>query len=90
MASTEQSQELVCTKLTEGGRVVIPAEHRRALKLSVGDELVMRVVDNELRILTRAEAVRRAQTMVRRHVKKGHSLVDALSAERRKAGARSD
>jgi bifunctional DNA-binding transcriptional regulator/antitoxin component of YhaV-PrlF toxin-antitoxin module len=62
---------------------VIPAEHRRALGLEIGDEVIVRVEDNELRILTRAEGVKRAQGLVRRHVKGSRSLVDELSAERR-------
>jgi AbrB family looped-hinge helix DNA binding protein len=77
----------VITKITDGGRVVIPAEHRRALGLEVGDEIIIRVMDGELRILTRAEAVRRAQSLVRRKVKKGRSLVDELTTERRTEAA---
>lgn len=70
-------------RIAEGGRLVIPAELRRALGLEVGDEVIVRVEDNELRILTRSEAVKRAQSLVRRHVKGSRSLVDELSAERR-------
>jgi len=77
----------VSTKIADGGRVVIPAEHRRALGLEVGDEVIIRVVDSELRILTRAEAIRRAQSLVRRKVKKGRSLVDELTNERRTEAA---
>lgn len=73
----------VSTKIADGGRLVIPAEHRRALGLEIGDEVIVRVEDNELRILTRAEAIKRAQKKVRRHVKGGRSLVDELNAERR-------
>lgn len=73
----------ISTKIAEGGRLVIPAEHRRRLGLEIGDEVIVRVEDGELRILTRGEAVRRAQEKVRRHVKGSRSLVDELSAERR-------
>lgn len=62
--------------------MVIPAEYRRELGLEPGDEVIIRLEDGELRILTRAEAVKRAQALVERHVKKGRSLVDELSAER--------
>lgn len=79
--------DAVSTKITDGGRVVIPAELRRALGLEIGDEVIIHLVDSELRILTRAEAVRRAQAMVRRKVKKGRSLVDELSKERRAEAA---
>lgn len=73
----------VSTKIAEGGRLVIPVEHRRALGLEIGDEVIVRVEDNELRILTRAEAVKQAQEKVRRHIKESRSLVDELRAERR-------
>ena len=75
------------TKIAHGGRLVIPAKHRRALGLRTGDEVILRVVDGELRILSRTEAVRRAQELVRRHVRKERSLVDELSAERRAEAA---
>ncbi|MDQ3667011.1 MAG: AbrB/MazE/SpoVT family DNA-binding domain-containing protein [Acidobacteriota bacterium] len=70
-------------KITPGGRLVIPARHRRALGLKTGDEVLLRVVDGELRILSQAEAVKRAQAMVKGHVKRGRSLVDELLKERR-------
>jgi len=75
------------TKIAHCGRLVIPAKHRRALGLKTGDEVILRVVDGELRILSRTEAVRRAQELVRRHVRKERSLVDELSAERRAEAA---
>lgn len=78
----------VSAKIADGGRLVIPAEYRRALGLEAGDEVIIRMEGGELRILTRAEAVRRAQSLVRQHVKKGRSLVDELSAERRAEAAR--
>lgn len=70
-------------KITPGGRLVIPARHRKALGLKTGDEVLLRLVDGELRILSQAEAVKRAQAMVKRHVKRGRSLVDELLTERR-------
>lgn len=77
----------VTTKIAEGGRLVIPSQYRRALGLETGDEVIVRAVDGELRILTRAEAVKRAQALVRRRVKKGRSLVAELSKERRSEAA---
>lgn len=73
----------ISTKIAEGGRLVIPAEHRRALGLEVGDEVIVRIENGELRILTRGEAIKRAQEKVRRHINGSRSLVDELSAERR-------
>ena len=75
-------------RITQRGLVAIPAAHRRALGLKIGDEIILRLVGSELHIFGRAEAVRRAQEMVRRHVKKGRSLVKELSAEPRAESAR--
>jgi len=71
------------TKLTEGGRIVIPAEYRQALGLKVGDELILRLEDGEVRILTPLQAIRRAQELVSRYIPEERSLADELIAERR-------
>lgn len=70
-------------KLSEGGRVVIPAEYRKQLGMEIGDELILRIVDGELRLTTKAEAIRIAQRLVRAYVKEGRSLSQELIAERR-------
>jgi AbrB family looped-hinge helix DNA binding protein len=72
-------------RVNENGRVVIPASFRKALGIHVGDEVVLRIEDNELRITTLKHRIERAQRLVRRHVKPGTSLVKELIAERREA-----
>ena len=67
------------------GRLVIPASFRKALGINVGDEIVLRIEDDELRTTTLKRRVERAQRLVRKHVKPGRSLVDELVAERREA-----
>ena len=71
------------TRLTKSGRIVIPAEFRRELGLKTGDEVILRLIDGEVRIRTRREAIKEAQSIVRKHVKKGRSLVEELKTERR-------
>jgi AbrB family looped-hinge helix DNA binding protein len=73
------------TRLSEKGRVVIPAEMRKALGMDVGGVLDLRVEDGELRISTMRSRLRRAQEWVRQFVPQGVSLADELSAERREA-----
>ncbi len=73
------------TRINENGRVVIPASFRKALGINLGDEVVLRLEDDELRITTMKRRIERAQRLVRRHVKPGTSLVDELLAERREA-----
>ena len=71
------------TKLTEGGRIVIPSEYRQALGLQIGDEVILRLEDGEVRIFTPEQAIKHAQELVRRFIPEGRSLSDELIAERR-------
>jgi AbrB family looped-hinge helix DNA binding protein len=72
-------------RVNENGRIVIPASFRRALGIHIGDEVILRIEDDELRITTLRRRLRRAQRLVRKHVKPDTSLVDELIAERREA-----
>ena len=72
-------------RVNENGRVVIPASFRKALGINAGDEVVLRIEDDELRITTLKRRVERAQRRIRRYIKPGRSLVDELIAERREA-----
>jgi AbrB family looped-hinge helix DNA binding protein len=73
------------TRVNENGRVVIPSSFRKALGIEVGDEVVLRIEDDELRITTQQRRVQRAQRRARQYVKRGSSLVDELLEERREA-----
>ncbi len=78
----------VRAKVTEGGRIVIPAAFRRALGVDVGDEVILDLEDGRLTVLTRRQAIKHAQELVRRYVPEGRSLVDELIADRRAEAAR--
>ena len=73
----------VRAKLAEGGRIVIPVEYRQALGLHVGDEVIIRLEDGEVRIFTPQQAIKRAQELVRRYVSEERSLSDELLEERK-------
>ncbi len=73
------------TRVGEKGRVVIPASFREALGIKVGDEVELRIEDNELRLSTLKTRVARAQQRLRRFIKPGRSLAQELIAERREA-----
>jgi antitoxin PrlF len=81
-------QEETRTRINQNGRVVIPASFRKALGINIGDEVVLRIEDEELRISTLKRRIERAQRLVRQHVKAGTSLADELIAERREAAKR--
>jgi AbrB family looped-hinge helix DNA binding protein len=72
-------------RVSHNGRVVIPASFRKALGINVGDEVLLRIRDDELRITTQQRRIQRAQRRARRYLKAGTSLVDELLAERREA-----
>ena len=72
-------------RVSQNGRVVIPASFRKALGINAGDELLLRIQDDELRITTQQRRIQRAQRRARRYLKPGASLVDELLAERREA-----
>ena len=70
-------------RINENGRVVIPASFRKALGIRCGDEIVLRVEDDELRISTLQNRVARAQRRIGRYLEKGTRLSDELIADRR-------
>jgi AbrB family looped-hinge helix DNA binding protein len=72
-------------RVSQNGRIVLPAAFRKALGINVGDEVVLLIEDDELRITTQQRRIQRAQRRARRYLKPGVSLVDELLAERREA-----
>ena len=76
------------TRVNQNGRVVIPASYRKALGIKAGDEVILRMEDDELRITTMKQRLERARQRVRQYVKPGVALADELIAERREAAKR--
>lgn len=76
------------TKLGQSGRIAIPTEYRRKLGLEAGDEIIMHLDEDGLRLYTPAQAVARAQTLVRRHVPAERRLSEELIFERREEATR--
>jgi len=71
------------THLGSNGRIVLPVQARRALGIKPGDELIVVVEGQEIRLQTVSEAARKAQELVRRYADPEKSLADALVSERR-------
>lgn len=76
------------TRLGQNGRIVIPTEYRRRLGLESGDEIIMHLDEEGLHIYTPAQAVARAQSLVRSYVPEGRSLSGELISERREEASR--
>lgn len=72
-------------KVAEGGKIVLPAEYRQALGVEVGDEVILRLEDGEVRIFTPRLAVKRAQQRLERgYTSHRPSLADELIADAEK------
>ena len=72
-------------RVNENGRIVIPAQFRKALGIEVGDEIVLVIEDDELRITTLQRRLQKARERAKRYLKPGTSLASELIAERRQA-----
>lgn len=75
-------------KLSEGGRVVVPAALREKYGFAIGDTLVWQDDEDGLRLVSRREGIRRAQKMLAKYKRPGESVVDEFLAERRAEAAR--
>jgi len=81
--------EIIATKMSDGGRVVVPAKVRKRLGIAVGEAILFEIDDDDdtIRLSTRKQAIRRAQEMFRKYVTSDVSLVDELIADRRREAA---
>lgn len=78
---------MIRTKVSEGGRVVIPAEIRQLMSIQEGDTVLWEVQDGVATLTTRLAQLKQAQALVRQHVPAGVSLVDELLTDRRAQNA---
>ncbi|MGE4351789.1 MAG: AbrB/MazE/SpoVT family DNA-binding domain-containing protein [Bdellovibrionales bacterium] len=75
------------TRLQNGGRIVVPVAFRQAMKVTEGDELVLRLDESGLHVYSARQALEKARSMVDQYVGQEESLVDELIADRRKEAA---
>ena len=78
----------VSTRLMPGSHVALPGTFTKALGIQEGDNVVLRLDGDELRLYSRATAIKRMQKLVARHVPAGVNLADELIAERRREARR--
>ena len=77
-------QTIIRTKVTQGGRIVIPAEMRKQLGIEIGEDVNLTLEDDSVKISTQKIALRRIQEAVKLFGKSDYSIVDELIADRRK------
>ena len=71
------------TKLGEGSQIIIPPEFLQILGLEVGDTVILRLEDGEMRIFAPQKTIRKAQELVSEYLPEERSLSEELIAERR-------
>jgi AbrB family looped-hinge helix DNA binding protein len=78
-------QEIVIMKtiIDGNGRLVIPASYRKVLGLQAGDEVLLILEGDEIRIISARQTIKQSQNLVRRYVSKKRSLSEELIRERR-------
>jgi AbrB family looped-hinge helix DNA binding protein len=80
-------------KVSQGGRVVIPAEVREKLHIEQGDELFVEARDDVLVMTSKAQKIRQIQREIYEQIApftQGRSLADELIAERREEAAKEE
>jgi bifunctional DNA-binding transcriptional regulator/antitoxin component of YhaV-PrlF toxin-antitoxin module len=70
-------------QLGPGGRVVIPAVFRQAMRVKEGERLMASVVDGELRLITPEMGIKLAQKIVRETIPADADLIADLFEMRR-------
>ncbi|MDE4916082.1 AbrB/MazE/SpoVT family DNA-binding domain-containing protein [Methylobacterium sp. 092160098-2] len=71
------------SKIDAGGRLIIPAQARKALHLEYGGPVVLTLVDGELRVRSVASAMAELQTHAASFLAGDGASVDAFLAARR-------
>jgi bifunctional DNA-binding transcriptional regulator/antitoxin component of YhaV-PrlF toxin-antitoxin module len=70
-------------QIRKGGRLVVPVYLRKALKIKTGDEIIVRLENDTIRLIPLQQAVILAQKAVKPYVPDEVSLVDELIKARR-------
>ena len=76
-------------KMSEGGRVVVPAEIRKAMDLHDGDIVYWELIDGEARLTTKLARLRRSQELIQSLCPnaRGMSVVEEFVADRHRDAA---
>lgn len=82
----------IAVRVEKTGRILIPVDIRRQLKLVEGTSEVLLNVDDAgvINVTTRKQALDRIRAEIRKHIPAGVSLADELLADRRREAADED
>lgn len=70
-------------ELLQNGEVTIPQELYTSMGWQIGERLIVRVENGEMKIVSQAQAIVQTQEWVASFIPMGRSLSDELIAERR-------
>ena len=76
------------TIIQKDGGLIIPPAYLKTLRLKPGDEVLLSLEDEEIRIVSTRQAVARAQALVRRYIPKERNLSGEMIKDRREQAAR--
>jgi len=87
MKTAIKNSDVISKKVTEGGRVVLPAELRKEFNIKVGETVHLESSPAGIVISTPEMALRRLQKKWQSVVPKDVSVVDEFIADRRRKAA---
>jgi AbrB family looped-hinge helix DNA binding protein len=67
--------------INKQGRIVIPKTIRKKLQYELGEELILKVVGDELRIVSLKQALRNTHTLLKENNISGTQFIEALFQE---------
>jgi AbrB family looped-hinge helix DNA binding protein len=81
-------EQAVRVRVSEKGRLVIPAQFREVLGIEPGDVVELRLEENGIRVATTEQRLREVRRRLKKVFGPGRSLSEELIAERREAARR--
>ena len=90
MGQNQMTDDFALVRVSENGRLSIPARLRKSLGLGSGGMVVAEVVDGELRIRSAKAVLAGIQARVRQELGPTEGVVDRFLAERRAEAAREE
>ncbi len=71
------------SRITEGGRIIIPAKLRKLFNLKIGEEIILRPMEDSILLVNKKQATKIIQSICKKHSGED-SLADELILERKK------
>lgn len=71
-------------KMSRGGKISIPTACRRFLKINDGEEIIFKIIDNQVTISPLKQTLQKVRAMINKYHTTNESLVDKLLLERKK------